>query len=355
VRFAGLPVLREVFGTLPDGRVVHRYTLGTPGGIRVSVLDLGAVVQAVHVPSRGGRTTGVVLGAPDLSGYLRKHDDYYGAVVGRFANRIAGGRFSLDGIDYQLLTNDGPNTLHSGPDGFHRRLWTVRYVDSRRIELSLNSPYGDQGFPGELAVTVTYDVREDAVHIRYQATTTAPTVINLTNHAHFNLDGEGAGSIEDHTLQVAADSYLPIGADLIPVGHIAPVEGTPLDFRQPRRLADAIHADHHQVSLAGGIDHTFVLASDRQRPAVVLESSDRRRQLAVFTDQPGVQVYSGNAFDGTHVGPAGQRYERHAGIALETQTFPNAPNMHRPDWPNASLRPGERYDTTTIWRFKSLD
>lgn len=334
---------------------MHRFTLGTPGGIQVSVLDLGAVVQAVHVPSRDGSTTAVVLGAADLSGYLRKHDDFYGAVVGRFANRIAAGRFSLNGIDYQLVPNDGPHTLHSGPDGFHRRLWTAQYVDSTRIELSLTSPDGDQGFPGELAVTVTYDVRDDAVHIRYQATTTAPTVVNLTNHAHFNLDGEGAGSIENHTLQVAADSYLPIGADLIPVGEIAPVEGTPFDFREPRRLAGAIHSDHRQVTLAGGIDHTFVLARDRQRPAVVLESSDRRRQLAVFTGQPSVQVYTCNAFDGTHVGPAGRSYERHAGVALETQTFPNAPNVHRPDWPNATLMPGERYDTTTIWRFTSLD
>ena len=341
----------EVFGTLADGRPVHRHLLGEPGGVQIAVLDHGATIQGIWLSDARGGTTNVVLSAADLDGYFRHHSDYYGAAVGRFANRIADGRFGVDGVEYQVVRNDGPHCLHGGPDGFHRRLWDIDHADARRIDLSLTSADGDQGFPGELTVGLTYSVSRDTVSIRFVATTTAPTVVNLTQHAHFNLDGEGSGSIDDHTLQVVAGRYLPVGADLIPTGEFADVAGTPFDFRRPHALGDRMTASHPQVAIAGGIDHNFVLDRSDDRPAAVLESARTGRRLEVVTDQPGLQVYSGNFFDGSHTGPSGRPYERGSGIALETQGFPDAPNRSGPEWPSVRLDPGDRLETTTTWRF----
>ncbi len=344
----------ERFGSLPDGRTVSRYTLGTPGGLALRVLDLGAVVQQLWVPDSGGERANVVLGCADVAGYLRSPGDYYGAVVGRFANRVAGAELVLGGETYALAANDGPHCLHGGTDGFHRRLWTVQHVDSTSLTLSLVSPDGDKGFPGELHVEVTYEVSRDEVRIGYRATTDATTVVSLTQHAHFNLSGEGSGTVEDQRLRVAADRFTPVGPDLIPTGAIAEVAGTPLDLRGGPRLGDALRSGHEQVVRGRGYDHNYVLGGGDGDPAAVLRDPVSGRTLEVRTDQPGIQVYTGNFFDGTHQGIRGRSYRQGDGVALETQTYPDGPHHQvEPDWPSGLLRVGEAFASSTSWRFGS--
>ncbi len=317
-------------------------------GPTLDVLETGAAVRALHVPDRDGNVRNVVLGHREPAGY-RQGDDYFGAVVGRFANRLAGGRFVIGDREYIVPANDGPNAVHGGPDGFHRRLWTVTDASSSGITLELVSPDGDQGFPGELRTTVRYTVDDHDVRIDYTAVTDAPTVVNLTNHAHFNLAGEDSGSIDFHRLQVDADRYTPVGPDLIPTGELDPVDGSALDFREPARVGRLIRIPDPQVLLARGIDHNFVVRGGGLRRHAQLHSPDSGIHLEVLSDQPGVQVYTGNFFDGGWGGRGGGTYRQGAGIALETQNFPDAPNQ--PAFPSAVLEPGQVYRTTTIWRF----
>lgn len=341
------------FGALPDGRSVTRHTLGTAGGLQLRVLDLGAVVQELWVPDREGRTANVVLGFADVDSYVRAAADFYGAVVGRFANRIAGAEVTLDGTTYGLSANDGPHTLHGGADGFHRRLWTVDHVDDASIVLSLVSPHGDQGFPGTLRAAVTYEVTDDEVRIGYSATSDATTVVSLTQHAHFNLAGEGSGSVEDHLLRVAAGRYTPVGQDLIPTGELAEVEGTPFDLREPQPIGKWLRDGHPQLRRGLGYDHSFVL-DPGTAPAAVLEEPVSGRRLEVHTDRPGLQLYTCNFQDGSHYGTSGRSYRQGDGVALETQSFPDGPHhLGEPGWPDPVLRQGERFRTSTVWRFVS--
>lgn len=343
--------MRDELGALPDGRAVSRYTLGRPGALQLRVLDLGAVVQELWVPDAEGRRANVVLGFAGADGYLDAADDFYGAVVGRFANRIAGGEIELDGTTHRLSVNDGMHSLHGGADGFHRRLWTVDHVDDGRIALSLLSPDGDQGFPGAVRVTVTYELAESEVRIGYTAETSATTVVNLTQHAHFNLAGEGSGSVEGHLLRVAADRYTPVGPDLIPTGEIADVSGTPLDLRKAGPIGAGLRSGHEQLRRGRGYDHNYVL--DRgASPAAVLEDPASGRVLEVHTDRPGMQVYTCNFQDGTHYGTGGRSYRQGDGVALETQSFPDGPHhLDEPGWPSPVLRPGELFRSSTVWRF----
>lgn len=339
---------------MPDGSPVCRYRLGSVDGLELHVWDYGAIVAQLWVPDAEGRRVNVVLGCTDLAGYLEMARDYYGAVVGRFANRIAGGELPLDGATYRLVRNDGSNTLHGGPDGFACRLWGVVDVGPTSIELALVSPTGDQGFPGALELRVRYTVTEDEVRIEYAATADAPTVVNPTQHAHFNLAGEGEGTVVGHLLAVRASRYTPIDADLIPIGELAPVDGTPLDLREAQALSAGLQTAHEQLDLAHGYDHNYVLDGPAHLPAAVLTDPGSGRVLELFTDAPGVQVYSGNFFDGSNVGPSGRPYPPRAGIALETQLFPDAPHHEgEPGWPSAVLRPGERFTSTTTWRFRT--
>ena len=347
----------ETFGTLPDGREVHRYTLAVPGGWRATVTDYGAILTGFVVPPRegsGGRAVDVVLGFDTLAGYVAKHP-YFGAICGRVSNRIAGGRFTLDGRDYRLATNNGPNHLHGGTVGFDRKLWraTPRLSDrGPAVDLELVSPDGDEGYPGRLTARVTYTlVPGGELLVDMTATSDAPTVVNLVQHAYWNLAGHGSGTIADHELVVHADRYLPVDATSIPTGSFEAVAGTPFDYRperQPRgRVAEALGKLPPGAAPGDprGIDHGYVVRGwepdGRLRPAAVLRDPASGRALEVFSDQPGVQVYMGNFLDGTLVGKEGAVYGPNAGICLETQTHPDS--VHHPDWPSQRLEPGGTY------------
>ncbi|MFF3068458.1 aldose epimerase family protein [Kitasatospora sp. NPDC057904] len=348
-------VTQEPAAALPDGRRITRWTFGAPEGVTVEVLSLGARLQAVHAPDRDGRRCNVVLGCEDVEDLLGEAA-YFGATVGRYANRIAGGVLPLDGTRHRLAVQDDGHTLHGGPDGFATRLWDgVAVREGRRagVRLRLHSPEGDQGFPGALTAEVMYllDPAGD-LFIVYRAAADAPTVVNLTNHAYFNLAGEGCGTVLDHLLQVEAAGYLPVDGELIPLGPVLPVAGTPFDLRESRTTADRVADGHPQIRRAGqGFDHTWVLGGRGFRKAAVLSHPASGRRVECFTMEPGLQVYTGNHFDGSLIGRSGRPYPAYAGIALETQHFPDSPN--RPEYPSTVLRPGEEYGSMTVYRFLS--
>ena len=345
--------VRDDYGTLPDGSPVHRWTFADGTGLAASVLTQGAILQALHVPDTSGRPANVVLGHRDLAGYLGRAP-YFGATIGRYGNRIADGRFRLDGRTHRVPLSDQPrpNALHGGTAGFDTLRWTAEPVDGG-VELTLLSPDGDQGFPGALRASVTYTLEAGRLRIDYRAETDAPTVVNLTNHSYLNLAGEGADSVLDHELTLAAAAYLPVDADLRPLGGgPAPVAGTPFDFTSARPLGERIGTDDEQLGLAGGYDHCWALDGGRTsnpRPVAVLRHPASGRALTLSTTEPGIQVYTGNTLDGSFTGPSGRPYGPHAGVALETQHFPDSPN--RPDYPSTVLRPGEQYRSTTVFDF----
>lgn len=340
--------MNQVFDVLADGRKVRLLTIGSAPGPVVDVLTLGATVHRLVVTGGDGVRRNVVLGHPDAAERLTS-GNYIGGTIGRYANRIAAGRFELEGNQVVVDTHDRGHSLHGGPDGFDRRLWDVEAHDRDEVVLTLVSPDGDQGFPGAVTARVTYRVVGRAVQVVMEATTDAPTVVNLTNHAYLNLDGDGAGTIDDHVLSVQADDYTPVDATGIPLGDHAPVEGTPFDFREATRIGGAIRAEHPQLADARGIDHNYVVRGEGLRLAAVLESPRTGTRVELHSDQPGVQVYTGNFLDGTRRSTSGGRYRQGDGIALEPQLFPDSPN--RPEWPSAVLRPGERYHSRLEWRF----
>lgn len=341
------------FGRLKDGRVVDRYLLRNDV-LEVGLLSYGATLQSLSTPDREGRLRDVVLGFDTLSGYGGAHP-YFGAVIGRFANRIAEGRFTLDGNDYRVPANDGPNALHGGPEGFDRQVWSGTAVEGDgdvSVRLALTSADGDMGFPGTLEVAVTYTLSGPELRIDYVATTDSPTIVNLTNHAYFNLATTGAGTVERHELQLFASRFTPVGAGTVPTGDVFDVAGTPLDFRQPKSIGQDLRDDADQLLRAQGFDHNWVLdrapGSPASLAARVYEPSSGR-VLELFTDQPGLQFYSGNLLDGTIAGKAGRTYRQGDGFCLETQHFPDSPNQ--PAFPSTVLRPGQSYATTTTLRF----
>ena len=341
---------RDQFGTLPDGRPVERYLLEA-GAVEVAVLTYGAVLQSVRVPDASGTPGEVTLGHDDLDGYLADVG-FLGAVVGRFANRIAKGRFVLDGVEYVLPANNGAACLHGGPEGFHAQLWSARDVDGG-VELSRTSPDGEMGFPGSLDVTVTYLLDERGLELRYAATTDAPTVVNLSNHAYWNLAGHGA--VEDHVLELPASRFVAVDAELIPTG-LSPVEGTPMDFRTARRIGDRIRGPYEQLRHARGYDHAWVLDGSSEDDGLHLAARVHEprsgRVLEVRTDQPSVQFYSGNFLDGGVAGRGGRAMRQGDALCLETQHLPDSPNQ--PDFPSTVLRPGERFETRTLFSFGSV-
>ena len=342
------PIHDRVFGQMPDGRDVRLLTIGAEPGPVVEVLTLGATVHRLVVGCGDGERRNVVLGHPDVAERLAS-GDYIGGTIGRYANRIAGGRFTLDGQDVEVRTHDRGNSLHGGPEGFDVRLWEVESHEVDEVVLSLVSPDGDQGFPGTVSARVRYRVEQDAVQVAIEATTDAPTVVNLTNHAYVNLDGEGAGTIDRHELVVEADEFTPVDATGIPIGGHAPVDGTPFDFRTKKPIGPALRTEHPQVVDARGIDHNFVVRGSGLRRAAALTSPKTRTTVELWSDQPGLQVYTGNFLDGTRRSTSGGRYRQGDGVALEPQLFPDSPN--RPEWPSATLRPGETYAAHLEWRF----
>lgn len=342
----------EPFGEV-DGRAVHRWTL-EHAGRRARVLTWGGVLHTLEVPDRDGALADVVLGLPDVAAYAAG-SPYFGALVGRVANRIAGGRFALDGQTHQVPVNDGPHALHGGTVGFDRAVWAAEPVTeggAPGLRLAHTSPDGDMGFPGRLEVTVTYLLTDAGLRMDYAATTDAPTVVNLTNHAYFHLGGEGTGSVLGHELQVEADAYVPVDATLLPTGEVAPVDGTPFDFRTPTPIGARIRDGHEQLVRARGYDHDWVLrpgAPGEQRLAAVVRDPVSGRVLTVTTTEPGLQVYSGGFLDGTLVGKRGRAYRQGDAVTVETQHPPDAPNQ--PHFPPVVLRPGERFASSTTYGF----
>lgn len=348
----------QSFGTLSDGRQAHLHTLANANGFRVDVTDYGGSIVRLFARDRDGKADDVVLGFADVADYEAR-SPYFGCLVGRVGNRIANGRFTLDGATFTLATNNAPGGipchLHGGARGFDKALWRAARADrggDAILVLTHTSPDGDEGFPGELATEVTYTVTaRDELRIDYRATTTRATPVALTSHAYFNLRGEGDGTILDHELQIAAERFTPVDAGLIPTGELRPVAGTPFDFRRARRIGERIDADDLQIRCGGGYDHNFVLAEAPRalaHAATVADPASGRR-LEVWTTEPGLQFYSGNFLDGSLVGKHGRPYPRRAGFCLETQHFPDA--VHHPHFPSTILRPGDELRSTTVYRF----
>jgi aldose 1-epimerase len=346
------------FGQLPDGRAVTRYTLVGAGGFAVELIDYGASIVSIRTPDRAGKVADVALGFPDLRGYLES-PAFFGAVVGRVANRIAEARFMLDGKTYTLAANNSPGdlpcSLHGGVVGFDKVLWRAMpgEVDGRpSVRFEYLSRDGEEGFPGNLTVSVTYSLTADhGLRVDYAATTDAPTPVALSNHAYFNLRGEGDGDVLDHELTIRASRYTPVNRGLIPTGEFAAVESTPFDFRAACRIGERIATRDEQLGFGGGYDHNFVI--DRRGAGLELMASvyepQSGRVMEILSTEPGLQFYSGNFLDGKRIGKAGGPYGYRGAFVLETQHFPNAVN--EPRFPSVILRPGERYESSTVFRF----
>ena len=350
---AGVAAMKRMpFGTAPDGKAVELITLTNAHGVELRAMTYGAIIVSLKVPDRAGELGDVVLGYDSLAGYV-KSSPYFGAVVGRYGNRIARGKFTLDGTDYTLAVNNGPNALHGGLKGFDKVVWsadTMRTPEGVGIRFSYVSKDGEEGYPGTLTTTVTYTLTDaNEVHIAYEATTHKATPLNLTQHSYFNLAGQG--DVLSHVLTVNANRYTPVDSTLIPTGELAPVAGTPFDFTTPHAIGERISIDHQQLKFGGGYDHNFVLtrADTGLALAAVLKEPTSGRVLEVRTTEPGVQFYSGNFLDGTLTGKGGVVYAHRNGLCLETQHFPDSPNQEV--FPNTILRPGQTYRSRTVWRF----
>lgn len=348
-------VSREVFGHLADGTPVELIRLAGERGFEARIITYGAALHGLMVPDRHGSLADVLLGEGDLAAY-EANRRYFGVTVGRYANRIAGAAFTLDGRHHRLAANNGPNALHGGVSGFDRHVWLVAALGTAPVpfvKLSRLSPDGEEGYPGNLEVEVTYAVTGGTeLSISFTATTDRPTPVSLTNHAFFNLAGEGGGDILGHLLTIAAGHYLPVDAGSIPLGAPAPVAGTPFDFCEPRRVGARIREGHAQLHLGRGYDHNYCLAREQPaepRFAARLEEPGSGRVLDLFTDQPGLQFYSGNFLDGTAAGKSGRLYRQSDALCLEPQAWPDTPN--RPDHPSARLDVGKTYRHTSIYRF----
>ena len=343
-------VHKTSWGKTTSGEPVDLYTI-SGGPLTVTITNFGAHVVTIEAPDKNGHKADVVLGFKDLEGYAnQKNTAYLGAVVGRYGNRIKQGKFSLEGKQYSIPTNNKGNALHGGTTGFDKKVWQAHELPNG-VELTLTSPDGDMGFPGALTAHVKYTVVGSSLHIDYSATTDKPTVLNLTNHSYFNLAGEGSGTILDHHLMIAADKITPIDAGLIPTGKLMPVAGTPFDFRQPHAIGERINTDNEQLKLAGGYDHNFVLNGAPGVMHLAAKAHDPKsgRTLTVTTTEPGVQFYSGNFLDGTLVGRSGAKYVKNGGFCLETQHFPDSPNQA--SFPSTELKPGQTMHSSTVFTF----
>jgi len=349
----------EPFGVVGD-EPVKLFTITNGKGMKVGITNYGGIIQSIWVPDAYGILGNVALGFSNLQGYLDHVDVYFGSIIGRYANRVAGGSYVLDGVTYRAPANVGLNSLHGGNVGFDQRVWTAETLSDGKVagvRLSRLSPDGEEGYPGNLQVAVTYTLTsENAIHIHYQATTDAPTVINLTNHTYFNLAGEGSGDVYGHVLQLNAGSYAPIDEQLLPTGALEAVAGTPLDFVKPTPIGKHIRSDARQVCLAAGFDHNYVLnrVSPHDRSLVLaatVHEPGTGRTLRCFTTEPGIQLYTGNFLRGVFAGTSGRCYRQGDAFALETQHFPDSPNHAH--FPSTVLRPGQTFDSSTVYEFSS--
>ena len=345
------------FGKTPDGQAVSLYTLRNASGMEVTVTNYGGTITSIKVPDKEKKFGDVVLGFDSVNGYAAKENtSYFGALIGRYGNRLAHGKFTLNGHTYQVPTNDGPNSLHGGAVGFNRHIWQAKDVSTAgtpALELHYLSPDGDQGFPGNLNVTVRYTLgNRNDLRLDYSATTDKDTVLNLTNHSYFNLAGPGNPTVLNHSVMLAANQFTPVDGTLIPTGKLQNVAGTPLDFRKLTRVGERIDQPDEQLKLGKGYDHNFALnaSGDLTKVAARVEEPTSGRVLEVFTDQPGVQFYSGNFLDGKTKGVGGV-YQFRSALCLETQHFPDSPN--HPNFPSTVLKPGQQFHSTTIYRFST--
>lgn len=356
----GPTITKEYFGQT-DGALVYRYTLANNAGLRVRILNYGGIVQSLDAPDRSGQERNVVLGFPTLDDYVAENSPaagggvYFGALIGRYANRIAKGTFTLDGVTYHVPVNNNGNSLHGGTVGFDKKVWSATEEqgnDTVGLRLRYVSPNGEMGYPGTLTTTVTYTLDEqNRLSIRYQASTDAPTVVNLTNHTYWNLAGEASGDVYSQRLMINANRYTPTDTTQIPTGMIAPVAGTPMDFTHPTAIGERINADNPQLLTGQGYDLNWVLNRPNDTAmtlAAVAQDPVSGRKLTVYTTQPGIQFYSGNFLTGTLIGSSGHTYRQSDGFALETQHFPDSPNQ--PSFPSTVLRPGQVYQQETVYQ-----
>jgi aldose 1-epimerase len=353
---SAMEVKEEIYGAMPDGKQVKIYTLTNKNGLVAKVTEYGAILVSMETPDKLGKNAELTHGYDTLAGWLT-NTSYFGASVGRFGNRIKDGKFSLDGKDYKLATNNSPGgipcALHGGLKGFDKVVWTGKLLDDKGIEFTYLSKDGEEGYPGNLTVKVTYSLTDDN-ELKWQAiaTTDAPTVLNIVQHTYWNLSGDHTTSINDHLLSLNADGYLPTNAGLIPTGKIDPVEGTPMDFNIPTAIGKRVDADFEALKLGGGYDHAWVLkkGADMHAAAVVTDPKSGR-SMAISTNQPAIQFYGGNFLDGKAIGKGGVAYTHRTAFALETEGFPDAPNQ--PSFPSAVLRPGEKYEHKMVFTFSA--
>ncbi len=345
---------KEPFGKTPEGQAVDIFTFSNANGLEVRAMTYGGIIVSLKVPDRNGKLDDVTLGFDSLDGYLGGHP-YFGAIIGRYGNRIGKAKFTLDGVEYKLPVNNGPNSLHGGNKGFDKVVWQAEPFDkpdSVGVVFTRTSPDGEEGYPGNLQVKVTYSLTDkNELIFDYEATTDKATPVNLTNHTYFNLAGPGMRDILGHDMMINADSFTPVDSTLIPTGEIKSVEGTPFDFRKPTPIGARIDADDQQIKYGPGYDHNFVLNkkdAELSLAARVVEPTTGR-VMEVLTTEPGVQFYSGNFLDGTLTGKGGHIYRRRYGFCLETQHFPDSPN--KPDFPSTILRPGKTYTSRTVYKF----
>ncbi len=349
-------IQKTPFGTTADGKLVDLYVMTTSRGVEAAITNYGGTVVRLKVPDRSGKIADVALGFDDLKGYLQT-EPYFGALIGRYANRIAKGHFKLDGKDYQVPVNDGANALHGGLKGFDKVIWSAKTSSGPKggaLELIYLSKNGEEGYPGNLTAKVVYTLTDSGeMRIDYTATTDKDTVINLTNHSYFNLAGAGSGDILKHQVRLYASRYTPVDSGLIPTGELRSVKGTPFDFLQAHEVGERIGANDEQLKLGKGYDHNWVLNSDSGTLAKAAEIYEPTsgRVLEVWTTQPGIQFYTGNFLDGTLVGKGGHKYAFRNGLALETQHFPDSPNQ--PTFPGVVLKPNQTYHQVTVWKFST--
>ena len=344
------------FGTTASGEKVTKYFLENKDGIQVDIITYGGRITSLRTPDKEGSMKNVVLGFDSIEQY-EKDNPFFGALIGRYGNRIAKGKFSLDGTEYTLAQNNGENNLHGGVQGFDKKVWeakTEESEDSVKLILTYLSPDMEEGFPGNLSTTVTYTLNKDnTLDVLYEAETDKTTVVNLTQHAYFNLSGDFSNTILDHMVEIDADSFLPVDGGLIPTGELKPVEGTPFDFREPKLVGEDINAENEQLTLGGGYDHCWVLNDQDAgyRSVATAHHPATGRTLEVLTNEPGIQFYTGNFLDGTLPAPNGGTYAQRSGFCLETQHYPDSPNQ--PEFPSVTLKPGETYSTKTTFKFST--
>lgn len=341
----------EQFDTIVNGKEIKIYTLTSESGIAAKITNFGGRIVSLCVPDKDGNPTDVVLGYNSISEYIHQPESFYGAAIGRCGNRIKEGKFSLDSVDYQLETNDGPNHLHGGRAGYFDAIWDVVKVSDSRIELHLLSPDGDAGYPGNLDISMAYELKDLGLSISYAATTDKKTIVNLTNHSFFNLSGEGSETINDHILQINADYYTPIDSTLIPTGELAAVAGTPMDFTTPTEIGLRVKDDFEQLIFAKGYDHNWVVNNGGNGlvKAVTIYSPKTNIQMDILTTEPGIQFYGGNFMTGWDFGKSGKPHLYRSGLCLETQHFPDSPN--KPNFPSVILEPGQTYSHASVYQF----